>query len=807
MRSRKRLLLLPVVAIVLVGCATHSALLAVPQPTATIATTSVATVDVDARMPSFLSERSIAGSTRILPTPAPTTQHTIARITPTLPPAGPTSLPIDLSESISQNMLFAYLADLTAIQPYSGWRSSATEGEAEALDYVAKILDGFTYLQGLGLSTERQQFRVPSSTELWETRVHLNFLGAEVEVPADGLRGHRDNISLALRCDSDGLVNDTDRDPVWVDGPVTLIRSSSEIYRLGPEDLRGKIAFVDYTFLDWMVVGSREQVEVFAADLLALRPAGLVLVTHFSNEPGETHGAFVGDASPTTWAEVDPGTPVPPTLYLRLEDLSSAGIGSWEDLEQVKTARLTWDADVFAPGVSGNLVARIPGADSSRAVILGAHIDSPNSPGALDDGSGSVVLLEVARALDTARIQPPVDLYLVWFGSEELGLYGSAHFAASHQELLDRTLGMLQIDCLTRPLDGIDAHLTLATWSYGRLGDDRVTWPDYLAGIANRWGVETVPKNDYSFHSDNGVFAGFDVPNANLSYEGPGMKRFGPIHYAAHIHDPYETVGLAQEMGGILEGMARVALAAALETGREDLSLRVTPQPDRHALFIASHTEELMMTPVGFTDLGQTLAMAGFDVDLIPYGQAVTPADLEDAALVVVLPMVDYPSQRGDLSVYDEAWDESEIETLQAYVANGGLLVLTNSANRLKIGNQVADFNEDWRSLNALAERLGFSYRFGTVYEKLFWVEKNSHPLVDGISYMELLPGNVVPLRLDEGQVLAWADGRIVMGLVDHGHAGGQVLALADVGLLGNNSGRPPSLKFLQNLAQYARAR
>jgi hypothetical protein len=365
----------------------------------------------------------------------------------------------------------------------------------------------------------------------------------------------------------------------------------------------------------------------------------------------------------------------------------------------------------------------------------------------------------------------------------------------------------LQIDCLTRPLDGIDAHLTLTTWSYGRLGDDRLTWPNYLAEIAHQLGVETVPRNDYSFHSDNGVFAGFDVPNANLSYEGAGMQRFGPIPYAAHVHDPYETVELAQEMGDVLAGMARVALVAALQVGREEAPLRVAPLPDRRALFIASHTEALVMTPIGFTDLGQSLAMAGFDVDLIPYGQMVTPADLEDTALVVVLPVVDYPSQRGDLSVYDEAWSENEVEALQTYVADGGLLVLTNSAQRLKIGSQVVDFNEDWRNLNALAERFGISYRFGTVFEKLFWVEKKSHPLVEGISLMRLLPGNVVPLRLNEGQVLAWADGRIVIGLVDHGSAGGQVLALADVGLLGNDSGWPPSLGFWQNLAQYARAR
>ncbi|UCF51652.1 MAG: M28 family peptidase, partial [Bradyrhizobium sp.] len=69
-------------------------------------------------------------------------------------------------------------------------------------------------------------------------------------------------------------------------------------------------------------------------------------------------------------------------------------------------------------------------------------IDSPNNPGGLDDGSGSVTLLQVARAIDAARFQPPVDLYLVWFGSHERGVYGSSHFAATHQDLLDRAIAM-----------------------------------------------------------------------------------------------------------------------------------------------------------------------------------------------------------------------------------------------------------------------------------------------------------------------------------------------------------------------------
>ena len=114
-------------------------------------------------------------------------------------------------------------------------------------------------LQEAGLSLERQQFRVPSATELWETRVHLTVGGQEVEVPADGVRGHRDNMALALRSDSDGRLNDTDRDPVVLEGPVVLVGSPAELHRLSPDDVADKVVFVDYALLDRVAAGSREQ--------------------------------------------------------------------------------------------------------------------------------------------------------------------------------------------------------------------------------------------------------------------------------------------------------------------------------------------------------------------------------------------------------------------------------------------------------------------------------------------------------------------------------------------------------------------
>jgi len=77
------------------------------------------------------------------PTPVPVSA-VIEAASASAPSADPFTL-------ISQESLFTTMEDLTAIQPYSGWRSSATEGEQEAIDYIAERLREFEYLQGLGL--------------------------------------------------------------------------------------------------------------------------------------------------------------------------------------------------------------------------------------------------------------------------------------------------------------------------------------------------------------------------------------------------------------------------------------------------------------------------------------------------------------------------------------------------------------------------------------------------------------------------------------------------------------------------------
>ena len=136
--------------------------------------------------------------TKSTPTPVPL----IATSTPVpvIATSTPTYLPMPY-ELISQESIFAFLTDLTAIQPYSGWRNSGSSGEAEALDYVAGKLGGFSNLESRGLTMERESFRVFSSVELWETQLYLTIAGQEIEVPADGLRGSRYEPQLALSLD------------------------------------------------------------------------------------------------------------------------------------------------------------------------------------------------------------------------------------------------------------------------------------------------------------------------------------------------------------------------------------------------------------------------------------------------------------------------------------------------------------------------------------------------------------------------------------------------------------------------------
>ncbi|THV30834.1 M28 family peptidase [Glycomyces paridis] len=83
-------------------------------------------------------------------------------------------------------------------------------------------------------------------------------------------------------------------------------------------------------------------------------------------------------------------------------------------------------------GLVDNIVATLPGTDSTGTVLLTSHYDSvPSGPGAADAASGVAALVETARALS---LEGPHrnDLVVLLTDGEEMGLFGAEAYARSH---------------------------------------------------------------------------------------------------------------------------------------------------------------------------------------------------------------------------------------------------------------------------------------------------------------------------------------------------------------------------------------
>ena len=81
-----------------------------------------------------------------------------------------------------------------------------------------------------------------------------------------------------------------------------------------------------------------------------------------------------------------------------------------------------------------NVVAEFRGrARPDEMIVLGAHYDGHDiGQGAMDNGAGVAVLMEVARVLRPYRSEFQRTLRFVTFAGEELGLHGSHEYGARH---------------------------------------------------------------------------------------------------------------------------------------------------------------------------------------------------------------------------------------------------------------------------------------------------------------------------------------------------------------------------------------
>ncbi len=87
-----------------------------------------------------------------------------------------------------------------------------------------------------------------------------------------------------------------------------------------------------------------------------------------------------------------------------------------------------------------NTVAELRGAiKPDEIVVLGAHLDSWDlGTGSTDNGTGAMVVLEAARALQKLGLRPARTIRFALFSGEEQGLNGSRAYVAAHKDELPR---------------------------------------------------------------------------------------------------------------------------------------------------------------------------------------------------------------------------------------------------------------------------------------------------------------------------------------------------------------------------------
>jgi Zn-dependent M28 family amino/carboxypeptidase len=215
---------------------------------------------------------------------------------------------------------------------------------------------------------------------------------------------------------------------------------------------------------------------------------------------------------------------------------------------------------------SKNVVAMVEGsAKPDEVVVYTAHWDHLGTDpsrkghkvysGAIDNGTGLSMLLEIADAF-AHQEQPPERSVLFFMPTlEESGLLGSQYYAARPVFPLDHTVADIAVDAL--PNNGRAHDMTV-------IGKGQSELEDLLAGVLKKQGrvisPETTPENGFYFRSDHFNFAKAGVP-AMLASSGldllAGGKAAGEkaaADYTAHrYHTPNDVFNPDWDLSGILE--------------------------------------------------------------------------------------------------------------------------------------------------------------------------------------------------------------------------------------------------------------
>ena len=172
---------------------------------------------------------------------------------------------------------------------------------------------------------------------------------------------------------------------------------------------------------------------------------------------------------------------------------------------------------------SANVVAEIRGSEHPEEIVLiGGHLDSWDlGTGAIDDGSGVVMVMETLHLMKELGITPRRTIRCVLFMNEENGLNGGRAYFAAHKN--EKHVAAIESDAGAAAPTGFSTTLkgdALAAFE-SRTG--------FLTRLkANRFETTTETGADTSFLIEAGVTGFSLVPE--------------PLHYFDYHHSPADTL-------------------------------------------------------------------------------------------------------------------------------------------------------------------------------------------------------------------------------------------------------------------------
>jgi hypothetical protein len=284
-------------------------------------------------------------------------------------------------------------------------------------------------------------------------------------------------------------------------------------------------------------------------------------------------------------------------------------------------AALRRSGNTLAAAFVVNIVARLPGAGPTGAVVLLSHYDSvPTAPGAADAGNGVAAILETIRALRAGPVLRN-DLIVLITDGEEVGLFGAQAYVDEHPWAAETGI---VLNAEGRGNAG-PVQMFRTTAGNGRMIEALASAAPYPAAQSLANEIFRLMPND----TDLSVFE-------RAGYAG---MDFANVHGLTHYHSPLDNFENAdprtlQHHGSYLLGLARAF-------GGADLTALAAPDRIYFSLPAIGLVHYPMSWALGLAALA-TMLVAGVTVIAVRR-RLVCGRDVRNGALVLAAALLGVP--------------------------------------------------------------------------------------------------------------------------------------------------------------------